>query len=81
MLNHPNDRVGAEVLSFLSIFMFDGNKVVQVILFNFTYIVTVQYHFLLRRHGRATHLRMSFVTPIRVSQMEDYVLNIVTVTM
>ena len=32
MLNHPNDRVGAEVLSFLSVFMYDGNKVVQVML-------------------------------------------------
>ena len=32
MLNHPNDRIGAEVLSFLSVFMYDGNKVVQVML-------------------------------------------------
>ena len=30
MLNHPNDRVGAEVLAFLSVFMYDGNEVVQV---------------------------------------------------
>ena len=32
MLNHPNDHIGAEVLSFLSVFMYDGNKVVQVML-------------------------------------------------
>ena len=31
MLNHPNDQLGAEVLAFLSVFMYDGNKVVQVI--------------------------------------------------
>ena len=30
MLNHPNDRVGAEVLAFLSVFMHDGNACVQV---------------------------------------------------
>ena len=30
MLIHPNDQVGAEVLAFLSVFMYDGNEVVQV---------------------------------------------------
>ena len=31
MLNHLNERVGAEILVFLSVFMHDGNESVQVI--------------------------------------------------
>ena len=44
MLNHPNDRVGAEVLAFLSVFMYDGNKDVQVILnVHFIHLLTSAY--------------------------------------
>ena len=39
MLNHPNDHVGAEVLAFLSDFMYDGNKEVQVISLHFIHLL------------------------------------------